>query len=105
MIIRPFHLRARTNAAKSCRSRESGFAYMMALVMVAVVIITSTVVLERLRILGQRQREEEMIWRGQQYTRAIRLYFRKTGKYPQSLEDLQKAVPDNHLSASCTKTR
>jgi type II secretory pathway pseudopilin PulG len=97
MIIRPFHSRARTNAAKRSRSREFGFAYMMALVMVAVVIITSTVVLERLRILGQRQREEEMIWRGQQYTRAIRLYFRKTGKYPQSLEDLQKAVPDNHF--------
>ena len=37
---------------------------------------------------GLREREEEMIWRGQQYVRAIRVYYRKNGRFPQSVEDL-----------------
>src|SRR5437899_2561506 len=40
---------------------------------------------------GRRLREQEAIWRGNQYVRAIRLYFQKSGKYPASLEDLTKA--------------
>jgi hypothetical protein len=45
-----------------------------------------------LRILteGKRQRELEMIWRGQQYTRGIKLYYRKLGRFPTSLDDLTK---------------
>jgi hypothetical protein len=39
---------------------------------------------------GQREKEKEMIWRGNQYVRAIKLYYRKTVRYPQSLEDLTK---------------
>jgi hypothetical protein len=36
-----------------------------------------------------RDREEEMVHRGAQYTRAIRLYYRKTGHYPAKIEDLE----------------
>jgi len=39
---------------------------------------------------GRREKETEMIWRGKQYTRAIKLYYRKTGKFPTSMEDLTK---------------
>jgi hypothetical protein len=39
---------------------------------------------------GQHQKEEEMIWRGNQYKRGIKLYYRKTGRFPQSLDDLTK---------------
>jgi type II secretory pathway pseudopilin PulG len=39
---------------------------------------------------GRRLREQEAIWRGNQYVRAIRLYYQKNGKYPSSLEDLTK---------------
>ncbi|MGH9714786.1 MAG: hypothetical protein ACRD5M_15945 [Candidatus Acidiferrales bacterium] len=38
-----------------------------------------------------------MIWRGNQYKRAIRLYFRKTGHYPQNLDDLEKGLPQLHF--------
>jgi hypothetical protein len=38
---------------------------------------------------GQRQKEEELIFRGQQYTRAIQLYVRRFGRYPTSLEELE----------------
>jgi hypothetical protein len=39
---------------------------------------------------GRRQQEEEMIWRGNQYIRGIRMYYRKLGKFPNSLDDLTK---------------
>ena len=37
----------------------------------------------------RRDREEEMIHRGTQYSRAIRWYVKKTGRYPSRLEDLE----------------
>jgi type II secretory pathway pseudopilin PulG len=38
----------------------------------------------------KREKEEEMIWRGKQYVRAIKLYYRKNGRFPTSLDDLTK---------------
>jgi hypothetical protein len=38
----------------------------------------------------KREKEEEMIWRGKQYVRGIKLYYRKNGRFPTSLEDLTK---------------
>jgi hypothetical protein len=38
-----------------------------------------------------------MIWRGNQYARAIRLYYRKTGHYPQSLDDLKSGLAELHF--------
>ncbi|MGA7842742.1 MAG: hypothetical protein WCA34_17615, partial [Candidatus Acidiferrales bacterium] len=35
--------------------------------------------------------------RGNQYARAIRLYYHKTGHYPQTLDDLEKGMPDLHF--------
>ena len=37
----------------------------------------------------KRDREEEMIHRGVQYSRAIRAYYKKFGRYPMKLEDLE----------------
>jgi hypothetical protein len=39
---------------------------------------------------GRREKEKEMIWRGKQYTRGVKLYYRKMGKFPTSLDDLTK---------------
>jgi hypothetical protein len=74
-----------------------GFAYLMALFMVLAVIIASQVALQNVATAGRRERENDMIWRGNQYTRAIRLYYRKAGHYPQNLEELQKGLPDLHF--------
>src|SRR3954466_5984712 len=37
----------------------------------------------------RRDREQEMVHRGQQYVRAIRRYYRKFGRYPSKIEDLE----------------
>jgi len=79
------------------RSEESGYAYLMALFLMTAMIIGSQVVLSNLATQGRRQRETEAIWRGNQYVRATRLYYRKTGHYPQSVDDLQKGLPGLHF--------
>ena len=40
----------------------------------------------------KRDREEEMIHRGTQYSRAIRAYFKKFGRYPVKIEDLENTA-------------
>ena len=45
---------------------------------------------------AKRQKEEEMIWRGKQYVRGIKLYVRKhQGQFPTSIDDLTKPGPGN----------
>jgi len=84
-------------ARRPRRSGESGYAYFMAFFMITVMMIGSEAVLHNMAIERKREREAEMIWRGNQYTRAIRLFYRKTGHYPQSLDDLEKGLPDLHF--------
>ncbi len=94
------------NGGLNARSRpsEAGYAYIMVLALTVAMIIGSQVVLENLVTQGRRQREEQTIWRGNQWARAIRLYYHKTGHYPQSIDDLQTGVPDVHfLRASAIK--
>jgi len=79
------------------RSVEAGYAYFMAFFMITVMLIGSQALLHNLAIERRREREAEMIWRGNQYVRAIRLFYRKTGHYPQSLDDLKKGLPDLHF--------
>jgi hypothetical protein len=78
-------------------SRESGYAYLMALFMVLIVIVSSGAAVENVLATGRRQREDEVIWRGNEYVRAIRLYYKKTGHYPQTLAELQKGQPQLHF--------
>ena len=79
------------------RSSQSGYAYITALFMIVVMLGGTTVFLENALTQARRRREEEMIWRGNQYKRAIRLYFHKTGHYPQDMEALQKGLPQLHF--------
>lgn len=79
------------------RSRESGYAYLLALFMVLALIISSQTLLENLATQGRRMREQQTIWRGEQVERAIRLYYHKTGHYPQTFDDLQSGLPELHF--------
>jgi hypothetical protein len=79
------------------RSRESGYAMVMALLMVAAFVIGSQMAVEHLATQGRRQREERTKWSGEQYARAIMLFYRKTGRYPQSLDELKEGIPGVHF--------
>jgi hypothetical protein len=79
------------------RSAERGYAYLLALLMVMALIVSSQVLLENLATQGRRMREQETIWRGEQCERAIRLYYHKTGHYPQTFDDLESGLPELHF--------
>ena len=79
------------------RSQESGFAFILALIAIAVMVALSMTILEYGATQHRRAREAEAIWRGGQYVRAIRLYYHKTGRYPQTMDDLTKGLPDLHF--------
>ena len=69
---------------------EAGYSLLLAIFMVATSLILSAAILPSVLTEGRREREAEMVWRGEQYQRAIGLYFRKFGKYPTKVDDLVK---------------
>jgi hypothetical protein len=69
---------------------EEGYAVLLAIFLVATMLLMAAVATPNVLTQGRRLREQEAIWRGNQYVRAIRLYYQKSGKYPSSLEDLTK---------------
>jgi type II secretory pathway pseudopilin PulG len=71
------------------RQGERGYVMLLLLLMVAVMIIGLAVIVPSVAFDIKRDREEEMIHRGVQYSRAIRLYYRKFGRYPAKIEDLE----------------
>src|SRR5713101_7708057 len=75
---------------KSLQHAEAGYALLMVVFMVATMLITAMAVTPNLLTGGRREKEEELVWRGNQYVRAIGLYYRKFGKYPTKVEDLTK---------------
>jgi hypothetical protein len=70
------------------RRNEAGFTLMMVIFMVASILIVAAAGTQSILTQGRREKEEETIWRGKQYARAIGLYYRKFGKYPTKVEDL-----------------
>ncbi len=70
--------------------RQRGFAMLLVFVMAAAVAITLYRELPRVAFEAQRNKEELLIERGEQYSRAIQLYVRKWKKYPATIEDLEQ---------------
>lgn len=78
-------------AARHAGRRQAGYALLMVVFMASVMLIAVMAAAPRVLTQGQREKEEELVWRGGQYTRAVRMYHRKHGRFPQSLEELSKA--------------
>ena len=69
---------------------ERGYALLVVIFLVSVLFISTMVVAPNILTEGRREKEKEMIWRGKQYTRGVKLYYRKLGRFPTSLDDLTK---------------
>ena len=70
---------------------ERGAALLTLLVAVVLLGLAAAKAGQSLSALMQREREDELLWRGQQYRQAIASYYGvKQGMYPASLEDLIK---------------
>ncbi len=71
--------------------RQRGYILLLLLLAVALMSIAAITVVTKLEFELKRDREEEMIHRGVQYSRAIQRYYKKFGRYPTKLEDLESA--------------
>ena len=80
--------RPRTNDDPSCSS-ERGYILLMLMLFVALLAIAAGALAPSIAFRIKRDREEEMIHRGVQYSRAIRNFVKKTGRYPTRLEELE----------------
>src|SRR4029077_11946233 len=80
----------RPSSPENRRRKQAGYTLLMAVFMVATMLILAAATAPNILTQGRREKEEDMVWRGQQYARAIGLYYRKFGKYPTKLDDLVK---------------
>src|SRR5579863_3486548 len=71
------------------RRGESGFALLLVFAMAAAVAIMLYMEVPRVAFEAQRNKEQLLIERGEQYKRAIQLYFRKFKQYPPSIDRLE----------------
>ena len=85
------HLSSSSAARKVVRKKERGYVLLTLIFFVAVLAISLTTILPSIIHEAKRDREEELVHRGAQYTRAIRLYFKKNGRYPAKVEDLENS--------------
>ncbi len=69
---------------------DSGYALLFVMMAATVLLVSLTAVLPSIYQEGQREREQELIFRGTQYARAIASFHQKFQRYPTSVEELTK---------------
>jgi type II secretory pathway pseudopilin PulG len=83
-------MRLRPYSRSTARSQR-GYVLLVILVMLAVVMLALLASAPAIAAQIRRDREEELIHRGRQYAIAIKRYYKKFGRYPTSLEDLENS--------------
>ncbi len=92
-----------TVKTKSHQQNQKGYVLLTLLLFMALLIIAAGTAASSLAFTIRRDREEELIHRGVQYTRAIREFTRKTGRFPVRLRN-STARKDAVSCVNITKT-
>src|SRR5947209_8343169 len=82
-----FHLRLPFSTDKS--ESQRGYVLIAVLFAVTLMLVAVAAIAPSYGTQIKREREQELIHRGNQYVRAIRLYYRKFGRFPASVEQLE----------------
>lgn len=69
--------------------KQSGYILLVLIFFLTLLMMAALASAPRVAQQVQRDREEEMIHRGAQYARAIKKYFKKFGRYPATIEQLE----------------
>src|SRR5512143_312620 len=72
------------------QNRERGYILITLMLFVALLSIAALAVLPEIKQRIRRDREEELQHRGTAYMRAIQHFYKKNGRYPARIEDLEK---------------
>lgn len=70
------------------RPTQAGYALIVILLMAALVLITLSLGVQPMFTQVQREKEEELIFRGGQYRTAIARFYKKFGRFPTKIEEL-----------------
>jgi type II secretory pathway pseudopilin PulG len=81
---------SRSGTTRCRASSARGVALLILMMVLTILLISLTVALPDVYTAGQREREEELIFRGNEYARAIMLYHRQFNRFPATVEDLMK---------------
>jgi type II secretory pathway pseudopilin PulG len=73
---------------RSKKASEDGYVLVAVIFMLALLIIAMAVAVPVVRKSIQREQEYETMQRGKQYARAVRLYYKKFGRYPPNIDAL-----------------
>jgi type II secretory pathway pseudopilin PulG len=76
-------------ASTTRRRCDSGAMLLAILFMLAIMVIVAMAMAPSFIQQAKRDREEEMIHRGTEYARAVKKYYKKFGRYPANLEQLE----------------
>ncbi len=68
--------------------QDEGFVLLAVLFMLLLVLISLSIAAPKVTTELRRDKEKETIHRGMQYARAIRIYYRKYGRYPNTIDQL-----------------
>jgi type II secretory pathway pseudopilin PulG len=85
MLSNPQFSRLRHSNQRS----QSGYVLLLLMLGVTLLAIAAAAIAPTLAFQIRRDREEELIHRGVQYSRAVRRYVKKFGRYPTRLEELE----------------
>jgi hypothetical protein len=72
------------------KPNERGYILLVVVFMATALLVLAMMVAPNILTFGKREKEKEMIWRGKQYARGVKLYYRKMGRFPTNLDDLTK---------------
>jgi hypothetical protein len=67
---------------------QRGYALLMMIFLVATMMTFAVMATLSVKAEGQREKEDELAWRGNQYVRAIRLFYKKNGRFPKTMDEL-----------------
>jgi len=70
--------------------RQRGYVLLAVLLVLVLILLAATAAAPRLAQQIRRDREQELIHRGTQYARAIQRYYKKFGRYPASIQQLEE---------------
>jgi len=77
------------NGKTAARNHQQGYILLTMMLSIALVTIAAAAVLPEISQQIRREREDELIHRGTAYMRAIQSYYKKMGRYPSRIEDLE----------------
>ncbi len=83
---------AKSGSSRRARrpAKQDGYAILLVAFLTVILMLGAIVAAPSVRTERRREKEEEMIWRGKQYVHAIKLYYRKNGRFPTTIDDLTK---------------